>query len=1080
MLGERRAEKPIPVNDMMRFAFMDDDVKKNEQLGEGQAERILRLTQSAVNNTPESIFWLRQNGRFHYINDQACSLTGYSREEILSMAIFDIDPELSVEEWSRLWEKRKSLLPVTFASHQRAKNGKVFPVEVRAGYLSHDNAEYLCAIVRDVTERKRTEETIRASEQNLRLVFNGVHDAIFIHDIDGTILDVNNKMLEMYGVTREQALTLPGEAFSADGRPLNNVQNLWESILKGENHLFEWKAQRPNDGSIFDVEVFLTTLYMNNKDLILSTVRDITERKKAEEQIRIQRDLATQLAQATSLAEVLPTYIETALKLTSMDGAAIYIVDRSTGELRLRCHYGLSDRFLEKVSVVNFDAHTREAMLKEPLYYDAPDGVEMGIPFTVDCVEEGLRAIAALPISYKGEVVGSFNLASRAANQVPAATKNVLEMMVLQIGNVIQRINAEEELMESERKYRNIFQNAVEGIFQATPDGRFLSANPAIARIHGWDTPEEFMNSFTPFTKDLYVNPERRSELMSILKRDGVARNFEAQVYHRDGNTRWISLDVRAVRNERGDIILQEGTAEDITRQKQAEEALQESEAKYRSVVEESLAGFFILQDDLYKYVNKTFCDIHGYAYHEIVDRMGPWDFVPSEDADRVREDVRRRLEGIDSHQHLERRAVRKDGKIIAIKVFGTTMYYRGRLAATGTVLDITKEKSLEEQLLHSQKLEAIGQLAGGIAHDFNNILSAIIGYGSLIQMKMAGDDPLRLYLDQILNSSHKAAQLTQSLLAFSRKQLIRPVPQRIDSIIAGVEGLLKRLLTEDIELKISSDHKNLTVLADVTQIDQVLINLATNARDAMPKGGKLTIKVKPFTMSNNFIKSRGFGHPGLYALISMADSGTGIDESARKRIFEPFFTTKEVGKGTGLGLAIVYGIVKQHSGFIDVQSESGKGTTFDIYLPVVPDTTDETEAIHDPIARGTETILVAEDNEELRYLMRTVLTSYGYKVIEAADGDDAVSKYVKEKQNIDLVILDVVMPKKNGREAYDEIRAINHAARVLFMSGYTDDIVHEKGMLNRDLNFLAKPASPAVLLRRIRETLDARQGGLT
>ncbi len=335
---------------------------------------------------------------------------------------------------------------------------------------------------------------------------------------------------------------------------------------------------------------------------------------------------------------------------------------------------------------------------------------------------------------------------------------------------------------------------------------------------------------------------------------------------------------------------------------------------------------------------------------------------------------------------------------------------------------DITEHKRtemekghLEAQLRQAQKMEAIGQLAGGVAHDFNNILTAVIGYSNLLKAKMAQDDPLRSYVEHILASSGKAVNLTQSLLAFGRKQVIELKPYKVSTLIKNIEKLLIRLLTEDIELVTFFCASDPTILADPTQIDQVLINLATNARDAMPNGGQLKIEVKIAEIDRTFVASYGYGEVGKYALISVSDTGVGMDTATKEKIFDPFFTTKEVGKGTGLGLSIVYGIAKQHNGYINVESNPGRGTTFHIYLPIVK--MKEEEIRPDPIAvrGGSETILIAEDNANVRQLTKEVLEQFGYTVIEAGDGEEAISKFQKSADSIDLVILDVVMQRRMG-----------------------------------------------------------------
>ena len=328
--------------------------------------------------------------------------------------------------------------------------------------------------------------------------------------------------------------------------------------------------------------------------------------------------------------------------------------------------------------------------------------------------------------------------------------------------------------------------------------------------------------------------------------------------------------------------------------------------------------------------------------------------------------------------------------------------------------------------------------------------------------------------MDQIIASSERAANLTQSLLAFGRKQILDPKPVTVNEIIKSMEKLLARLISEDIELKINFVEKNLTVFADAAQMGQVLMNLVTNARDAMPEGGKLTISTSLVQLDSAFVKTHGYGKAGMYRLIAVTDTGVGMNEKTRQRVFEPFFTTKEVGKGTGLGLAIVYGIVKQHNGFVNVYSESGEGTVFKVYLPLIRSSYGEEKeaALALPVG-GKETILVAEDDAEVRRLTKNVLQEFGYTVVEAIDGEDAISKFLKHKRKVDLIMIDVVMPRKNGKEVYQYVRKIRPDVKALFTSGYTADVIHEKGVLDEGLNFVSKPVAPKELLRKIRDILD-------
>ena len=392
-----------------------------------------------------------------------------------------------------------------------------------------------------------------------------------------------------------------------------------------------------------------------------------------------------------------------------------------------------------------------------------------------------------------------------------------------------------------------------------------------------------------------------------------------------------------------------------------------------------------------------------------------------------------------------------------------------------GSCLDISEHRNLEKQMRHAVKMESIGTLAGGVAHDFNNILMAIIGYGQLALMGMAQDDAQRLNIEHLLEGAQRAARLTKDLLLFSRKQVSDRKPVDVNEIIKTVEKFIVRVIGEDILCETRVPDQPLSVLADSHQIEQVLINFATNARDAMPKGGTFSITVEQTILNQEFIAVHGFGKPGPYALITVSDSGCGMDEQTRLRIFEPFFTTKEVGKGTGLGLAVAYGIIKQHEGYINVYSEPDRGTIFRLYLPlVVADELAEERAEEQKApAHGTETILMAEDDESLRAVARKTLTQFGYTVIEAADGEEAVQKFKENQADIQLLLFDIIMPKMNGQEAHEAISKIRPGVKTIFMSGYAPDMIREKAALADTASLLAKPLSPTELLRKVREILD-------
>jgi PAS domain S-box-containing protein len=505
-------------------------------------------------------------------------------------------------------------------------------------------------------------------------------------------------------------------------------------------------------------------------------------------------------------------------------------------------------------------------------------------------------------------------------------------------------------------------------------------------------------------------------------------------------------------------------------------EMLSKSEARYRALTEYTSDWLWeVDRNGVYTYVSPKIRDILGYEPEEVIGKT-PFDLMPADEAARMADVFRGFVASQKPFATLENVNLHKDGYKVVLETSGVPIFdTSGNLKGyRGIDRNITERKKLEEQLRRAQKMEALGQFAGGIAHDFNNILTAIMGYGELLRTAMERDSPSYYYVEEILSSAAKSAALTQQILAFGRKQIISPRPMDLNNLITGTERLLRRLIGEDIEIHIALADTDVTVLVDPGQLEQVLMNLCVNARDAMPRGGDIFIRTGMEFLDKEYIEGYDVKKQGMYALVTVADTGEGMDEKTRQRIFEPFFTTKEIGRGTGLGLATVYGIIKQHNGHINVYSEPGKGTTFKIYLPMV-EALPEKEAGKEVIApsRGTETILVAEDDESVRSLMKTVLLKYGYEVIEASDGDDAIDKLLQNKDRIELVVLDVIMPKKSGKEVRDEIKKIRPDMKVLFTSGYTADIIHKKGILDEEVDFISKPVLTHELLIKIRELLD-------
>jgi signal transduction histidine kinase len=537
--------------------------------------------------------------------------------------------------------------------------------------------------------------------------------------------------------------------------------------------------------------------------------------------------------------------------------------------------------------------------------------------------------------------------------------------------------------------------------------------------------------------------------------------------------------------------ILFQQVEKELAERKRAEELLEEHKRFAENLIENSAVATFVL-DPQHRVViwNKACEELAGIPASDMIGTDNQWkpfyDHKRPSLADIVIDGDLNRLPGLYSvyaKSALAPNGLHAEGWYFKVRgkdrylLFDAAPIYDSRgslIAAIETLQDITERKLFEEQLLQAQKMEAVGQLAAGIAHDFNNLLTAIMGYAGMYQKKLQPDDPLRLYADEIVATSKRAANLTRSLVTFSRKQIINPVPVDLNDIITRIGKLLLRLIGDDIEFRVEPAREELLIMADIGQIEQVLINLATNARDAMPEAGALTIETKLVDTDEEFSGRHLFAKRGRYARISVTDTGIGMDDATKEKIFEPFFTTKEAGKGSGLGLSVAYGIIKQHNGNIDVYSEPGRGTTFRIYLPLIESKILETRAEELPEPKGgTETVLLAEDDPYVRDLIKAILEEAGYTVLEAADGDGAIKVFTENKDAIQLVLLDVIMPKKHGKEVHNVIKRTNPDSKVLFMSGYEVNLIFKKGVLEEGLNFIQKPVTRDELLRKVREVLD-------
>jgi len=468
--------------------------------------------------------------------------------------------------------------------------------------------------------------------------------------------------------------------------------------------------------------------------------------------------------------------------------------------------------------------------------------------------------------------------------------------------------------------------------------------------------------------------------------------------------------------------------------------------------------------------VNPRACDLTGYSREELL-RLSVADTYPPPQRNEARDRIAEVTAGVTTVR--ERPLLRKDGTVLTVEI-NARLLPDGRIL--GTVRDVTERRQLEQQLRQAQKMEAIGRLAGGVAHDFNNVLTAVFGYVDLLREELPQDSDAQKDLSEVRKAAERAASLTRQLLAFSRQQVLEPVVLELNELVTDFEKMLRRVIGEDVELRLALGADVGNVRADPGQLHQVIMNLVVNARDAMPTGGKLILETANAELTATYAELHKPVVPGPYVMLAVSDTGTGMTPEIQARIFEPFFTTKEKGKGTGLGLSTVYGIVKQSEGYVWVYSEPSKGTTFKVYLPRVDAAADE---LSKPKATGTlagtETILLAEDDAILRPLAKQLLEKLGYRVLEGGDAAEALAAAQRHTGPIHLLIADVILPGPSGRELARRLAVARPDTKVVYVSGYTDDAIVHHGMLEPGLNFLQKPFTPATLARKVRDVLDAK-----
>ncbi len=913
--------------------------------------------------------------------------------------------------------------------------------------LQDDESEF-GHIAREIGSFLQQEEALRLERDQAQQYLDVARVMIIALDREGHITLINKTGCEILGCAEQEILgrdwfgtCLPAEIrqgacdkFRAVVSGLRPATGHFESYLltkSGERRAMAFYTAVAHDDT-------------GQISGILFSGRDITDSLKAHEALQASEDRYRSL----------------------MDSAydAIFVADAGTGMLidANQRALALAGRTLDEIRRMTYaDLHAPEERERARLLFEEHSMKGSGIIKGLHICDGNGRQIP-VEISTSGTDIGGQRL-----------LQGIFR-------DVTDRQRYEEALRKSEERFRKYFELPLVGIAITSPDMHWIVVNDKVCEILGY--PREELGRFS--WADLTPKEDRPAEIalyeqVMAGERDGAT--IEKRFVRKDGSVIHAQVSGLPVRTPDGSVDYFIAVIQDITERKRAEEALRSSERNFRTLFNHAGDAIFIRDlEGRFLEVNEEACIRLGYARDELLAKT-LMDIEPSTSAPDVEERIERlRRTG---HVMFESEYKRRDETLMPVEVSIRLFEFNGRPAILSVCRDITDRRraaqdrvQLEEQFRQVQKIESIGRLAGGIAHDFNNLLTPILGYADVALTALKEPSQLRDNVQQILAAAERARDLTRQLLAFSRKQILEMKVVQLNSVIVDFEKMMRRLIGEDIEVISRLDSRLGHIKADPAQIQQILVNLAVNARDAMPEGGKLMIETTNVFLDDSFVRTHPGIKPGQYVMLTMSDTGQGMTSEVKSHIFEPFFTTKEQGKGTGLGLATVYGIVKQHGGGIWVYSEPDRGTTFKTYLPRVEGVPEFTaEAVGKPGMRGSGTVLVVEDDKMVRELTCHILTEHGYEVLTTEDPSDALRLAAQHEGTIHLLLTDVIMPNINGKELYLQVAQLRPGIRVLYMSGYTGEVIAHHGILDDKVRFLQKPFSVHDLTQKVRDILSVQ-----
>jgi PAS domain S-box-containing protein len=1006
------------------------------------AKEALHKSQQALSLFVEQTFFAVINLDIQFRitdwNPAAEKIFGFARAEALGHHPVGLitDPQLA-EGMEKVWQHvLQAKQPLRGRNENLTRDGRILICEWYLTPLidTHDDVIGVMAIAQEVTEAVRADQALQESERRFRVLFEASPVGICIARNE-ILLYANPAAQAMFGYNDTSEGI--GQSFFKFFAPESHALLIERMSQRESKNLLSFAYEaigKRKDGSLFPVHIETSEVGLQDGPAVIGFITDITESQQAKAEL--ENSLALLRATLDSTADGL-LVVDLEGRIVSFNQKFVTMWHMPAAILATRDDAQALGYVLEQLKTPdNFLAKVREL-------YNQPDAESFD---ELEFKDERIFERYSQPVRLNGKSVG--------------------------------RVWSFRDVTESRRT--QAAQARLAAILHATPDfvgmvdmqGKPIFVNQAglqlLGRSADFDITTTNMRDWVPSaTIDQLV----RKALPYALRHGQWVG--EMSLADAQGREIPVSQVIIAHKNARGKLEYFSTVARDLSERKHAEEALRQSEALLRGIIDNTTAVIFVKQlDGRYLLVNQQWEKLHNFTLEQIRNKTN-YEIFPAKRADFFRACDQAVL---DTGEVLdfEDRTTFADGEHVFINTRFALYDHAGQpYAICGIATDVTERIQLEEQLRHSQKMEAIGRLAGGVAHDFNNILMAIYGSCALAQMRMAKDDPARRYIDEIQKAGERAAALTHQLLAFSRKQVVQAKTLDLNEMLASMEELLKRLVGEHIQIKLHIEPGLGYIKVDPSQMEQVILNLVANARDAMPSGGQLAITTH--NISHLATPVAASYQPPTHILLRVEDTGHGMDPETLEHIFEPFFTTKAQGKGTGLGLATVYGIVKQSGGEIQVASQAGQGTTITILLPRVSEAPKGKEPISSgvPLLRGSERVLLVEDEEMVRRTTREMLEANGYQVLEAAGPSDALRLHTQAAEPITLLLTDVVMPGMGGRELADQLLKAQPTLKVLFMSGHTDDAVVAHGVRHDRMAFLQKPFTLDLLLNKLRAVLD-------